>query len=105
MDAELYAASSVMGATFERRKQKRDFCADISKSSLPNEDEENDDGDDDDEIDVDFNLLKNMLESHSMAVDSFSGGGRQQLGPAEILLSHFGVDIPLPAVAARRKQH
>ena len=96
MDEELFDSSSTLRSTFERATgaQNRSSTHNKGKGSRSNaEDTE------DDEVDVDFHLLKNLLESHSMALESNSSG----LSPAAILLSHFGIDMPLPPVAASNK--
>ncbi len=89
MDEELFGSNSALRSSFERMTTQK------SKNGVGgNKDLTGDGGDD--EVDLDFNLLKNLLESHAMALESNGAG----LSPAEILLSHFGIDMPTPFTAA-----
>lgn len=79
MDMELFGETA-MAETFERKPVPAGSKSDKNMG----------------EVDVDLNLLKNLLESHSQSLG-------MPTGPASQLLSQFGVQMPRPPPMNKKK--
>ncbi len=81
MDEQLFGEASTMAHTFERKS-----------GTDRRSDQQGDEGDatgGPQDVDVDLNLLKNLLESHSQSLG-------MPLNPASAMLAQFGLALPTP---------
>ncbi len=85
MDEQLFGEASTLGQTFERSAGQSSKGAEGGAVSSM------------DDVDLDLNLLKNLLESHSQSLG-------MPLNPASTMLAQFGLALPTPPPMADKKE-